>query len=118
MTIIHGDCGGPVFRADATVTKFYYFEVCANGSYGLYAGSDNKLKTLASNISPAITTGLNQPNTIAVVANGNTLDLYVNHQKIDSVRDSTYTGGYIGLDADALSNPTEVAFSNTRVWTW
>ncbi|HZT98009.1 MAG TPA: CHAT domain-containing protein [Ktedonobacteraceae bacterium] len=118
MTIIHGDCGGTIFREDVTGTKFYYFEVCSSGSYGLYLYLDNKVsKTLASNPSPAITPGLNQPMTIAVVANGSTLDLYVNHQKIDSVTDRAYTGGYLAFDVDAQGNPTEVAFSNARAWT-
>jgi CHAT domain-containing protein len=118
MTIIHGDCGGMVFRYDGTNLKYYYFEVCASGNYNLGVQFDNThYKVLAYKSSPAITTGLNQLNTIAVVANGSTLDLYVNHQKIDSVSDSTYSEGYLGLEVDATANPTEVAFTNAKVWT-
>jgi len=46
--------------------------------------------------------------------------LYVNHQLIDKVTDSTYTSGRIGFDADTLAtngHPTEVVFSNAKVWT-
>jgi len=117
MTILHGDCGGIIFRNNGT--KFYLFEFCANGYYVLYAGLDNTLKTLVNKSSSAITTGYNQLNTIAVVANGSKLDLYANHQKIDSVSDSTYTGaGFIGLAAEADVDPTELAFSNAKVWTF
>jgi type II secretory pathway pseudopilin PulG len=119
MTIIHGDCGGIAFRVDVTGTKYYYFQVCESGSYGLYAYLGNPQKTLVNNEpSPAITTGLNQLNTIAVVANRSMLDLYVNHQKIAGISDSTDTStGYITLVADALNSSTEVAFSNAKVWT-
>ncbi len=73
-------------------------------------------KTLTSNSSSAIKTGLNQSNLIAVVANGSTLDLFVNGQKIDSVLDSTYSHGQIGVVADATNNQTEVVYSNAKVW--
>ena len=118
MTILHGDCGGIIFRI--TVTKYYLFVVCANGYYELEAGLDNThFKTLVTKSSPAITTGYNQLNTIAAVANRSTLDLYVNHTKIDSVSDSTDTDtGFIGLAADAAGYQTEVAYSNAKVWTF
>ncbi len=114
MRIIKGDCGGIIFRADSTISNFYYFQVCQDGSYSLFT---NLFKKLTSNSSPAIHTGLNQSNTIAVAANGSTLDLYVNQQKIDSVNDSTYSQGQVGVIAEAYSNQTEVVFSNARVWT-
>ncbi len=64
----------------------------------------------------AIHTGLNASNVIAVVANGNTLDLYVNMQKIASVTDSTYNHGIIGLIADPTNNPTELVYINAKGW--
>ena len=69
-------------------------------------------------VTPAIHTGLNQANTLAVVAQGNTFDLYVNDEKVDSVSDSTYSQGEIGvLAANQAGNGTEVVFSNAMVWT-
>jgi hypothetical protein len=55
-------------------------------------------------------------NLIAIVANSNTFTLYINHQLINSVQDSTYSQGQIGLVADNDNSPTEVAFSNAKVW--
>src|SRR5947209_1922583 len=65
---------------------------------------------------PAIKTGLNQTNLITVVANGNSLVLYVNKQQIASVNDGTYSNGQIGVIAESTQNPTEVVFTNAEVW--
>jgi hypothetical protein len=93
--------------------------VCQDGSYNLYLYRDlNGNSNLLANGSPsAITRGLNQSNVLAVMAQGNTLVLYVNKQRITSVSDSTYSHGEIGLVADAFNNLTEVVFSNAKVWT-
>ena len=121
MTIVKGDCGGLVFRVDTTTSKDYIFEVCQDGSYAflLYVDNNNS-KLLANNTSSAINTGLNASNVLAVVANGSTLDLYVNKQKINSVTDSTYSHGIIGVIAGTFvttGHPTEVVYNNVRVWT-
>ncbi len=120
MTIIQGDCGGITFRANTANSNLYFFRVCQGGSYALRLYVDNvnaDAQTLVSSSSSLIHKGLNQSNTIAVVANGNTLNLYVNQQKVDSISDSTYSHGQVGVVADAISNQTEVVFSNARVWT-
>lgn len=115
MRIIQGDCGGLIFRYDTTNDKnFYQFRVCQDGIYVL---SNSYSITLARNSSSAIYTGLNQSNLIAVVANGSTLDLYVNNQRIDSVSDSSYSQGEIGVAAIYITGPTEVVYSNAKVWT-
>lgn len=122
MTIMTGNCGGIMFRADQTNNKFYYFRVCQDGSFALYLYLDNKLvdaQLLTKGSDPAIHTGLNQQNTIAVVANAIGMDLYVNRKLLlnGSVKESTYSHGQIAVAADAEPMPTEVVFSNARVWT-
>jgi hypothetical protein len=120
MTIHEGDGGGLVFRADGTNSHFYYFRVCRDGSYALYLYTDVggvHGQTLVSGITPAIHTGLNIPNMLAVVARGSSIDLYVNQQRIDSATTSAYSSGQIGLAAAYVTGPTEVVFSNARVWT-
>jgi 3-keto-disaccharide hydrolase/zinc-ribbon domain len=119
--ILQGDCAGMVFRADTNTGKLYFFEVCHNGTYNFSRYLDftgNNVKVLAGGSSAAIVTGLNQTNTIAVVAQGKTLSIYVNKQKITSVSDSTFTHGQVGLFADASNHPTDVAFNNAKVWTY
>ncbi len=115
MRIIQGDCGGIIFRFQHINNGiFYYFEVCQIGTYTLWKSYSDKLIDTAS--SAAIHTGLNQSNSIAVVANGGTLDLYVNNQKIDIISDSTYSQGEIGVETSYQTGPTEVAFSDAKVW--
>jgi hypothetical protein len=122
MQIIKGDGGGGlVFRvASTSPNKNYEFYIGRDGSYILYlrtgdSGSD--LKTLTSSSNPAINQGLNQTNLIAVVAHGSTIMLYVNHQQIVSVTDSTFSSGQFGFIADPNTNPTEIVLSNVKVWT-
>jgi serine/threonine protein kinase len=116
MIIVKGDQGGIAFRANSKNGAFYYFHINQNGSYALetYSGY-NSTAVLKQGTSPAIKTGLNQTNVIAVVANGNSLVLYVNKQQIASVNDGTYSNGQIGVIAESTQNPTEVAFTNAEV---
>ena len=121
MQVVKGDGGGIVFRATSTNpnNEYYEFIIGQDGSYDFYlvtGNSSSDSKTLTSGSSPAITQGLNQTNLIAIVAKGNTIMLYVNHQLVGKVTDSTYTGGKIGFVAYPNTKPTEVAFSNLKVW--
>ena len=119
--IVQGDCGGMVFRYDSNSGKLYFFEVCQDGSYLFSRYLDftgNNVKDLAGGSSKAIATGLNQTNTIAVVAQGSTMSIYVNKQKIASANDSMFAHGQIGLFADDSNHTTNVAFNNARVWTY
>jgi eukaryotic-like serine/threonine-protein kinase len=115
MKIIKGDCGGMVFR-DIGGDKYYMFRVCQDGTYALALyGSNSMFLAFASNSD--IKKGLNQTNLIAVVATGDTITLYTNQKKIDEMHNSTYSHGKLGFVADAYSHPTEVAYTNVKVWT-
>jgi len=118
MTIVQGYCGGVSFRGDVDLKNLYYFEVCTNGHYflGTYQNTKLSKKLIADKTSSAIHIGLNQPNTLAVVATGSQIDLYINNQKIDSATDSTFTQGKIFLLADDSGTTTEAAFSKMRLW--
>ncbi len=123
MTIIKGDTGGITFRADNALNTRYEFYVGQNGKCELYvAQGTSTTKTLVQPaLSLAVHQGLGKTNTIAVVARGNTITLYVNHQQIASVTDSTSSHGLIGLVVSSYAPgvyPTEVAYSNARVWTF
>ncbi len=119
MTIVKGEDGGGVYFRDDGNNNGYYFLIRQNGTYelGIYNNCDNCFKVLLPGSSPAINKGLNQLNLVAVVASGSTIDLYVNHQKIGSVSDSSYSQGPIGVFASYVNGPTEVAFNNAMVWT-
>lgn len=125
MKVLKGFGGGILFRSDSNVSQYYYFLVGTDGSYSLNlsngSGPDQTIKSASS---PAINTGVNQTNLVAVVAQGSTLKLYVNQQFITSVDDGSYTQGTIGLFAydsghpnNEANPPVEVVFSNVKVWT-
>jgi Flp pilus assembly protein TadG len=120
MKIIKGDLGGIIFRG-STNNNFYLFYVTQLGSYELLLCPGNTCRQIvATTSSPAINRGLNSTNIVAVVVTGTTITLYVNHQKVTSVNDSTYSHGQIGVAASPFANaghPTEVVYSNARVWT-
>ncbi len=118
MTVIEGNYGGVAFRANDTNANFYYFQIGIDGSYALdIYNNNNFISTLKSGTNSAINTGLNQSNLIAVVTSGGNIALYVNNQNVDNVSDSTYSQGEIGVAASSNGNPTEVVFSNAKVWT-
>lgn len=117
MTIIKGTAGGIVFRVNGP--KYYYCYIHQDGSYGcsLYVDTTSTPKVLMAGSSSAIKAGLKQSNLIAVVANGTNIKLYANEQLITSLNDTSFSHGAIGLVAEDDSNPTEVVFSNAKVWT-
>ena len=122
MTFVTANtCGGLIFR-DATsyFAQYYEFYICTDGSYHLAM-----LSPLFSGLREGFTTfntGVGQANLVAVVANGTNLAIYINGQKINSVTDSSFSGGKIGVVALTLSNPDsstgEVAFNDAKIWTF
>ncbi len=117
MTIVQGDTGGVVFRANSTSSKFYIFSVGRDSSYSLLISLDDKHNTpLTYGNSRAINTNLNQTNLLTVIARGSNIYLYVNKQYVGSVSDSTYSSGQIGLFGADDTNPTDVAFSHIEMW--
>src|SRR6266702_2040372 len=125
MTIVKGDGGGIIFREDNARGNAYYFAIGQQSGvwgYKLWkfsnCNSNNcNVSELRSGSSAAIKTALNQSNLVTVVASGSTIDLYVNNQKIDSYSDSSYSQGQIGVAATDMKSPTEVVFSDAKVWT-
>jgi len=124
MKIIKGDGGGIILRANTSNNDFYVFLVGQDGSYQLFLCAVNDCNnTKLSGTSSAIKQGLNQTNLIAVIAQKSTIGLFVNHQLIDSVNDNTYSSGLIGviaipgLPSASNGHPTEVVYSNAKVWT-
>ncbi|MEO8970133.1 MAG: family 16 glycoside hydrolase [Ktedonobacteraceae bacterium] len=117
MTVDTGTQGGIVFRADGSQNSFYLFRIGIDGSYflDLYKSATTS-STLLTGYSAAITPGLGQQNTVAVIAVQNTLDLYVNQQYVASVTDSSLSSGEIGVASYDNNVPTEIEFSNAQIW--
>jgi hypothetical protein len=116
--LIKGNAGGIIFRVTSTnpTNEYYSFYIGQDGSYELDKADGSRL---TSGTNPAINAGLGKTNVIAVAAKGSSFKLYVNHQPIDTVTDTTYSHGHIGLIAVVYAKggqPTEVEFSNVKVW--
>lgn len=118
MKFVSNTWGGIIFRASDAYTS-YVFAISPNGFYscnGSISGANGII--LAYGHNAAIHTGLNQDNTIAVVARGSNISLFVNGQLVDSVKDATFTQGAIGVSVGTLiGTPADVTFSNVSVWT-
>lgn len=118
MTILKGNCGGINFRGNKSNSQVYAFNVCSDGGFYLnvYTSNSTSNMLIENDASPAIKKGV-RPNTIAVVANGNTFNLYINKQKIASISDSTYSSGTVGLFSNSYSSPTIVNYQDAMIWT-
>jgi serine/threonine protein kinase len=123
MNIQQGDCGGLIFKY-VDSNNLFLFEVCQNGTYNLNALVNNQWSDLYTNDHPsaAIQQGLNKQNVLAVTVQGDTVNMYVNGQKIDTATDqdltsSKFSTGGIALVADDVSNPTTVIYTDALVWT-
>jgi len=122
MTFIHGDLGGINFRFDQTNHKLYFFAISPTGIFVLFsvqsgiAGQANE-KILAAQASTAINTAQNQANTLAVIARGIAIDLYINKQFVFSVNDSTSSSGMVGVTGgDSKGSVADVTFTNAQIW--
>jgi hypothetical protein len=121
INYIHGDYGCIDFRTVLSdVEKSYLFCIGSDGSYEFIVVKPNqKIGIVAAqeDFSPAINTALNQINSIAVVAQGTELYMFINTVFVLSMNDNTSSQGSIGVAALDHTNSTEVAFSNVQVWT-
>ncbi len=115
------DGGGIVIRSSGN--NYYYFEIFESGRYVFVACTGNDCShAVAEGLSqgiPSFHTGLNQANTIAVVANGNSFELYVNGEHVAgpvSDSNSASSHGMIGVYGGANDATTEVVYRNARVW--
>lgn len=119
MTILKGDLGGLMFRGSIDASnqvQSYFFALDPVGGFHLFTLVGGTLNPLHEDTSPAITSGLNNPNLITVIAQDNRFYLYVNKQFVAVVRDNSYSSGEVGLFALDLKLPTDIVFSNAQMW--
>ncbi|HEV2662456.1 MAG TPA: hypothetical protein VGU68_17765 [Ktedonobacteraceae bacterium] len=116
MTIVNGDGGGLVFRADDATSHFYLLRISQDGTFSLVVTSDSKNNTdLIDDTNPAVKTGT-KTNLVTIIAKGSNIYLYINKQFVDTTSDSSYSSGKIGVFADDTNAATDVAFANANVW--
>lgn len=99
---------GLVFRApDYATGEGYFFGVTCDGSYSLFMSDGNKYQPIINwAVSDKINKGSNQTNRLGVLAEGDSISLYINGQKVQEITDSTYdTATKVGAFISALSTP-------------
>lgn len=118
MNISSGDGGGLLFRGNSQTTQLYRVTFYTDGNYGVYVYRDatgSNASVLKYAPTP-MTVDLTNTNTVAVVARGSTISVYLNQTLVVSIQDSTYSSGQIGFNAYDTTNATDVIFSNAKVW--
>src|SRR6266436_172438 len=109
--------GGIYFRRDLPllVYNYYYFSVHGGNSYSLDFVAGKKSLNLAAGVA-RINTGT--PILMGVVAQGNMLDLYLDHQLLATVEDHSINRGSIGVAVGDLKDSlsTEARFRNVMLW--
>jgi len=118
ITLVQGLCGGIVFRGDSKANNFDRFVICSNAWYDFRQCSGGYCDVVFVNgLSPAINTALGTTNTLAVVANGPVITIYVNGKQVVSATDSGFSQGQIGLVTSGYNSTLTIAtFRNARVW--
>ncbi|MCJ7426158.1 MAG: hypothetical protein MUO17_03355 [Dehalococcoidales bacterium] len=97
--------------------NYYAFGVSADGYYDIVGFFEGEMIVLASlTYSGYINQGVGAVNLIHIECVGSSLTLAVNGYVLEQVTDNSVSGGYIGLEAQALSGTfTEIAFDNLIV---
>lgn len=117
MTINSNCAGGIVFRANQSTGRYYLFRIDINGAYTLelYNGGSS-YSLLASGTSSAIVTGLDQTNSLTVIASKGAFYLFVNQTYVGSGADGKLNAGQVGVAVLDTSLPAKVSFSDAKVW--
>jgi len=106
--------GGLLFRISNN--DAYLFEIDPHATFYFFVIKNKVPSLLTGGSNAAINSGLNQPNLLTVVAQGNQIYLYVNKQPIAHVTNGVIGSGQVALFAGNTSGPTDVAFDNAQVW--
>ncbi len=116
---------GIIFRVPVlrTADRGYLFAISCEGKYSLWAwdgrvGANGTRTVLIDwKASKAIHSGSNQTNRVGVWAQDNKLTLYVNGEKLDESKTSTYSQGYVGvfINPDVTTKFT-VEVTEMKIW--
>lgn len=119
MTIVQGDEGGIIFRANEQNDTFYLLKMNNSGVYYLYLYVSNQASQAQMLLSgqSSLMLPVGQRNEITLVAQGSQLTFYLNKQYLSSITNTTYNTGMIGVFGESQNQPTDAAFSNVKVWT-
>jgi hypothetical protein len=113
------DLYGLVMRApDYSSGGGYYAGLTCNGQYNLSKITDSGTSYIISNTTVgSILSGAGQTNRLGILANGESLKIYINEKLITEISDSSYTdGGYIGAFVAGSSGSLTVYMDEISYW--
>jgi hypothetical protein len=118
LTFLEGSSVGLIFRSqEGYPAKEYRFMIQTDSAYRLLATADGQQLTLREGSNDAI--HRDQANVLAVVADKSSIRLYVNHQLLAQIYDSTYTEGRIGFyTPQSLTDQNMVTAQASDVTIW
>ncbi len=124
MIINQGDdktLAGLLFRANKTSNKIYRLVFDDQGDCSVLisvdtGGTNTRDLKDCPTVPSQFATGLGVTNTVAVVAKGGTITIYVDQQMVMSLNDSSLSQGQIGFEVEDGDVKSEAIFTNAKVW--
>jgi len=109
---------GMIFRSDETYQNTYVFHIAADGQYLIYKLVDGSTTFLIPSwtSSSAIHQGYDVWNTLKVVCSGPTMEFYINDILVESLIDSEFSSGKVGVKAYDVSYDSNIKlFDNAEL---
>lgn len=116
LRILPGGCGGISFSNGSNNSDFKVFMICQNGNYIIGNVEGKSFTQVIDTLSNYINSGIRVINTIAGVSDDGRFTLYVNAEQVDSIADSDYSQGHIGVVTYSEQSPAEAIFFHAKVW--
>lgn len=117
MTMTRSETAGMLFRSNSVLDAIYLFEVNSDHTY--YLNNAKQSFAAQNRLIPQAAFSDQTTNTLAVIARGHDIYLFINRHFLAHTSDATSGSGQIGLFVDAL--PTDKGgaiadFSNLKIW--
>jgi hypothetical protein len=122
VTLLRGNVGGLFFRENKVHNKSnaYLLDFDSKGNYQLWNYSvSHAAKLIDYGALDHWNAGYNQTNTVALVAQGSSMRLYVNRRMARHFTDHTYTRGglsFISSEYSSHKGTSEATYSDLRIW--
>lgn len=112
---------GLYFRSNDSADKGYLFYIDQSRNYSIIVsvdgtGASARILKAGQATTSQFNSGLLIKNTLAVVARGSQISIYLNQQLLALVSDSTYSLGQIGVVVIGGATKTVAVFNNAKVW--
>jgi hypothetical protein len=109
---------GMLFRGDGTLQNLYIFQINRDGYYFIGKKANGSAIVLVSpTYSSTINKGYDVWNTLKVVCHGSTMQFYINDMVVNSLDDSEFSSGKVGVHAlDVCDTSNIIHFDNVELW--